>query len=1162
MPEPKDKKAQTSATKPASQPGVVSTSGSPQGSDVSKKLRNAAEEEVAKSLEVSARAKANVEGNAAELAASLTKSNEEVVSKEQEFAREVNSANTSFESMKVKTSDSVNYIEKIAGGVSGNLQAQYESLKFASRVVPVATGIVYYLIYLAEFGLAYNNFAFGGIGIALPLALVLKVLLDRSQNEIQNSRIGLTRQFASTRQELGGFLNLRLQTQPNLKRARDSFTKAAAYGGLILSTLRDYIPALEAHYNARERMNNQLKFINSLRNSLVWYGFDVSGKLNDYLSMFGPDTNSAEEWIKEASEHLESMMGVPGTLIALMYFDYTGDLENKKNIWGAISTSESLIGQLSRVLISNGVVNTDYVEKDLERYGAVEKIIDEEIPFGLDSFRDKYNTYYFDLVREKLTAIDGLREYGTKISFTSEQRIKRFMPESLEQDKRLEQLFAAAAKETDVSSDVVQLAYFEREAEIQKRDQAWMRIKNQDNGLSTFVAKLIVDKLVDVPSHNIADMEKLRKFIEDALKREDSFTLASAKRRVQIAFDNLESEKETFLRLMSSRILLSEPDRKEFAEWLPERVSPEETAKWVQQRTGIPDYVMLLLYFDYIQDSRSRKAQFDSMRDVGKMRELSRTMLERNFIQLAEPVEVKRAIPNLTSLLMKLEDFDRPTIQSKFSTYNQLMDYATDVVEFLKEQQMIEQKGRISFEDVLDSVNLTETNPTRQYQLILGKIVRSYGSNVFNSSDWHEPILAATLALYLVARELSLSRPACKSAGSNDKASRILYQYSRVNDEEQQRGATVRTPFGKIVNLTIDGTYTDYEYLIPFKEELVSAGFLYPRISHLLHARLDLIDKNIGDRKKLEATIKKHATAANTFLESKLNANVILESLRMQLINAYMITNPSLGDVITGIIDVALPQACKELGKTDASYKNLVLLSEDSLGRGTRIGIVPFQMDFDKFSKLFETAFHLAVEKHRAAGATRPPEEFSGNVIRVFPSDAYFKQVEGKPLAAGVLSQNHPVQIIRRLVLRYYGAVENLELIASLQGKAQNKLAMRSLLTTFFDIETRIFLWAETQFNGVVGGSQFIDYIKDGPFDQELWAGFGCQTRSQLALTIFDTSGRDEANSNLVKQRMKPEIERIAKQSGARLDDAQVDNVTSIAYQVLYDMGWVLRGYA
>ena len=413
----------------------------------------------------SAQAKAKVETRVDELTRSLTSADGELSAKEKEIESNIGTANQAIASMQESAKSSVKKIEVGVIDASRKLDEAFDNLRLTARVVPIVVLAAYYAVYLAEYGVAYNPSVYGGIAIAAVLALLFKVILDRISLNLKTAESLAIEQMKTTRQGLGGFLATRLGMEPNLKRVKDNFTRAAGYGQVILSSMRDYIPALEKAYATRDRMNRQLTFVKSLRNALVTYGFEIKGTTNDYLSSFGPLTESTNEWLDEATRKLEPMLGVTQPLLSLMFLDYVGDSEGKKNTWIVISSNPALIRELSKTLISNSVVNTEYVEKNLEKYGAIEELIAGNKPFSLDSFKIVYTQYYVDYAREKRTTIDALRMYRIDVSERMETALLKYVPETFLENERKQQLSAEAAKLAVVPVDIVRLAYFERTSE-------------------------------------------------------------------------------------------------------------------------------------------------------------------------------------------------------------------------------------------------------------------------------------------------------------------------------------------------------------------------------------------------------------------------------------------------------------------------------------------------------------------------------------------------------------------------------------------------------------------------------------------------------------------------------------------------------------------------
>jgi len=1126
-------------------------------------LNNPAEEEAARSLEDSAKRKTQIETHVSELGDSISKADEELDSKEKEIETDVGGANQAITSMKKSAVSSVTNIEAEVKKASGKLDEAFGKVRTVARIVPIAVAVAYYSLYVIQYGLAYNSSIYGGVGIAIVLSLIFKLIIDRASANLQTTKLQAIEQMKTTHEGLGGFLATRLRIEPNLKHAKDSFTRVAGYGQVILSAMRDYIPALEKAYATRDRLNRQLVFIKSLRNALVTYGFEIKGSTNDCLSGFGPLTESTDEWLHEASEKLSKTLDVSPQLLSLMYLDYVGEIEGKKNVWTTISSNDTLIRELSKIIISNGVVNTEYVDKDLENYGAIERLIAGGKPFNLDTFKIIYTRYYIDYAREKRTLIDSLRLYKIDLSETTETTLLKYVPSSFEEVERKTELFAEASKLTAVPIDIVKLSYYERTSESDARSSTWKDLKTKPNVLEALVSGIIKRNIIDVPTEFDKKSQYIQTFVTSSITPLHDFTLSTAQESTKKSFDEVEQLKETFLRTISGRIILDETQRRDFEQWLPVKTSPESVAQWLNESTRIPSLIFLLLYYDYIQDGRNRKSTFDEICSGVIVNDLARVLLEKNFIKLSksEIEQIEDLIPNLALLLLKIGDYDRSNIQATFSMYNLLLNFTRGLVDFCLVHKVLESKLLPTFDQVLEAVGLEENEMLIQQELVLQSLINNYGPQEFKAPELLDHIVKATLAFYLVSHQHTLSPSACTMVGSDDGAARILYQYSRVNDDEEQRGLLVRTKFGMIIRRTIDGSFNDYEYLESFKKELVG-GFMYFRISHMLEARLQSIHEAVKERSEIEQKFEQYDEAFTTLLETKFKTtNVVLESLQMNLVKAYVVTNPSPADVITGVIMQQMPKVCSDLAEgklgKDPRYKNFLLTSERPFGKATRIGIVPFGMEFKEFSELFERAFQTAVEKNVREGAKHAPKDYAGNVIRIFPSSAYFKRVEGLPQASSTPDEDDPIIIITDLVRKHYKHIEKFELMASLHGDPDKTIAMKQLLTASIDESTTLYLMAEEQF-APIGGSKFYDDLRSGRVDQDLIASFGKTTRSELALAVFRAAGHDAKNAEMVKRKIAESIAAFAKNSRARLGDDDMVLVSNVAFQVLSDTGFLL----
>ena len=450
--------------------GVISLPSSEEEKDESIESTPAAKEET-KALKKASKEKTNLETNANELKKAIDAANSELSTKENVIQTRIKAANDAISSMKTAANSSVNDIESRMNEASGDIDNAFKQIKLMSKIIPIVVFIVYTLAYWYQYGLVLDAMLWGGLIVAAIVAVLLKVIADRLRFDLDTKKQQAVETIKTTREGLGSFLTTKLGITPNLQRVKTSFTNAADYGSVIISSVRDYIPALEKVYSNKERMNRQLVFIKTIRNAMSVYGFELGPKANDYLSHFGPLTESEDEWLEESANKLKPIIGISQPILKLVYFDYTGDDQPLKNSWKEILSKPKLLSELGKIIISNELVDTEYIEKNVETYGAIEELMKGDEPFKLDDFRSRYNIYYIDLAREKRTLVDGVRDYGFKIGSTLGQKILKYTPPTFEPEQRLNALITFTAQQTGLNNDIVKLAYFERESDSSKRSQ-------------------------------------------------------------------------------------------------------------------------------------------------------------------------------------------------------------------------------------------------------------------------------------------------------------------------------------------------------------------------------------------------------------------------------------------------------------------------------------------------------------------------------------------------------------------------------------------------------------------------------------------------------------------------------------------------------------------
>ncbi len=265
------------------------------GEGKSRKAETDSAREAERALKRSTELKNLIDNDIEEMKGSFSKAEEEIKEKEQEIETNVGNMNEAVALMHSTADSTVSAIEAKVKDATSDVDSTYRTFENFGTIIPVATLIVYYVGYLVVHGFSYDVSVFGGVAIVAPLALVLRVILNQMHTRLQSQKNKTLENVKAARQGLGTFLVKKLNLEPGLKRISDGFSKASRYGESLLSGVRDYLPEVERYYSGRERINRQEVFRKTLRHALTSFGFSLDPKAEEYLTTFGPLTNSEDE---------------------------------------------------------------------------------------------------------------------------------------------------------------------------------------------------------------------------------------------------------------------------------------------------------------------------------------------------------------------------------------------------------------------------------------------------------------------------------------------------------------------------------------------------------------------------------------------------------------------------------------------------------------------------------------------------------------------------------------------------------------------------------------------------------------------------------------------------------------------------------------------------
>ena len=1096
---------------------------------------------------------------------------------------EVTADQTQVEDSVTKAKDEFGLLKTSLHSSAARLDRAFWWLDVAAWAVPIGVFLIYFGAF-AYYQLPIDPYVYFGIVVVLPTALFLRLLVWQVRLQASGEDISFIQSVKESFHSLP-LRRFKLGFRPT--KFDEKVSEVWTQTSTLTKAAQRYVPGVKDYYEGQDLVRKEKDFIVTLRNALAEYGLMRNESVETYLPSFGPPTGEAQDWIRKAASDLTKVSGVPPEIIKFVYADYIADDPAKRDNWKAITGNQKTFRSFVEVLLNSGKLPGDYHEENLSTYGGIEEVMLKTIPFNLSSFLDSYYIQYYEYAAEKESLLAAVKTYRVKTSPSKEASIRSLVPPTFGKEQRLNALFAKAESLFEVEGTILRLIFYEREAISAKRANVWSAMMRGESQLPNhtpslpkttsrrgkvmrhFASILKDGSLLDIPTE-YSRFETVE-YIVRALSALPDFTLPAAKSEVRQAFNSLKEEKDSLIRtLAANNIPLGEGERKDFDKLLPIGDSLNTLIASLEQFTKVKGYVILLLYCDFTAQLRKRDDHFLEIKGKpDRLSYLADVLLNQKLVSASSRSEneLGENVSNLTAYMSTIRTFSKTDIDSTFSDYGKLFQYTKGVFRFMVEQKVCKDTPGSEFGTVLDQVPHPEADFFDNLVKVAITQITSF-SEITLASDWIEPVaLAATTAFLVTKDDAFLGDAACRRTSNDTRAVKILYDYSCMADEEQHKSQRDRTPFAEIVKQTIGGKNPRTEYLPDFQRGL-KGGYLYRRISDIPATRLrrieDQVTKAVSEldfKKKLDA----HLQALATFLRSQLKSGVIMESLRMQLVTAYAITVPTRADVISGVIENRLPNVCQELTKTEPDYKDLFIeieANQPKIGMYTRLGVVPFKMTFNEFSEKFRRAYRIAVQQYSDTGSMpKPLEEYVANVIRIFPTDAYFKQLEPPSSAKSKSAEDLLTALIEPIMLTKFGEVKTAEILASLHAVEEDQVAMRAVLAALYDTEGALYLISKDLYDAVLVSPTLTELVVNGRFDSDLADSFGKKSLSDLALTIYGTAQVSNEDRSSIQSKLTKSIEQIRTLTRAHANHTEIQGISRVTFQSLYDVGMILSGF-
>ena len=1068
----------------------------------------------------------------------------ETESVQSEVNKELQSFNNTIMAFKKQAIETAKRIYKTADSFVSSVKTTSETAeKWSYRVLIATLAILACVIIIFVF----QNYELS-LTLLTPFILILCVsmcvnfTLRTMHQKFKTYENTIVEKAQEAMGEISGLVSRPLESKVDTRNISHGIQIFVKESQRVFSALGNFLPYVEKVYSWRTREHAIQVFRQSIKNSLKNFGITLDSRAEKELQIFGPAAGDENEWLEKISRTFADDLGISSEAVSLAYYEYTDNMEGKRNEWNKILEDRELLRHLTGILCKSTVVDVKYLNTEQGALGAIEELLRRMQVFSLEEFRHVYYDFYAELTRNKRILISTLVGYGLNIDDAVETEILGFVPSKTNREEWIDELLEMAAKLFSLNRDVIELILSDRIGDYPRKNKCWKKIR-QNASLQDFVKFLIQHGQLQVPSF-YSGSTLLVTFVSNILAKQADYDLLIIVNEVSGTFSKLDEQKKLLLRTIESfSIQFSEEKKDQFRSFMPPTLSlPEALIEYLAQETQINKDLIRLFYFDYTQDRVSRKTTFFEIVRSELVQDLASVVLQKIGIETEH--EKTSSLSNMIVMLKAEVDFNIVKLQNLFWKYSNLITYSSEISSFLSDQKLSSGTSALDFETLHKIMqDKIQFNIYEQLKQLIEHMI-SQNTSLVLSMDTQELKDAglAALALFLHRRGDANVGQACENAAHTKTGitSRILYQYIKLVQERKlsQRAVLLK----EVVEGVMAGEYTDYSYLADFESELAN-GYLYRSIPELLSARFSAIERQIAKRDLLEQTLDKVKQAVRDFIDAKLHVDMVILSLNSEIFSAYLITTRSEKPVIKKVVDGSLDNLCRELAARNEIQEDFLLLETEKKttgGKYTRVGLVPRGMAFDEFSqrfnKLFTEATKAYIESNRLPDSI---EDYSLNLVRIFPSDAAFKLIKGGSEAGQEVDPTHPVNIIKRLITERLGCIENLELLAALEGKTTKTVALREIITTMFDTRTSIYLLTRQVIDSIVVGRHILlENMENKEFDKKLLAIYACKTLTELAINIHKKNERvSPEGKNIIKDEFSRNVSQIVSSYGSKLGD-------------------------
>jgi hypothetical protein len=824
------------------------------------------------------------------------------------------------------------------------------------------------------------------------------------------------------------------------------FTVAASRGIRDLAGFSlELIPNGDKIIKHQSDQLKQQEFVDNFVFALRRYRIDAFDEANDLMVTESWRTDSVHSWLNDVSKDMSMIFEeIDPIVFRLMYYEFFDDKYAGK-LWTKIQNNTKIIKQIAYILVDRKLVNAPDKEQSLFTISELLK----QIPnYSLEEAKLRVSNFFMDLAEFKKSCEGYLDFYGLHI-VEKKELISEFIPLSQNVTGWKEDVVSFIAEKIVSKQLITVKLLIQSGAGDQEVTNTWIKII--DSGELDELAAILTRKRI-MPKH--ADFQKtaFTNHLKLAMiQNRDEFSLAA----IETAAEKMENEILTSkyrIQRMISEFKLGPVSLDFINNYVPSNteIIEESLLTILSQniQTEIDDEILTLLYssangLDKTQDI------YGKIVNTPKVEGLANLLVEKSFIS-------KTKFTVNTGFLLNIQSsFNLSGFISVYVKYETLSESLEDFYPFLKANGVLIPEKRLELKEIISICPISSVEPIENQleKLASNLVVKTVGAIILDDDQQSDLALAAT-ALFMRTHGYSGYSSLCQKASrkGRDFATKTLFQYTLIVAEETLSGSheTLKNAITKAMSGIVDKE--NFEY---FKNDL-AAGKLAPNAVYLFSKFRQEVNDTLNkyrDNGFEIQTLKNYVDSIKELLNHAIDGRIVKEFLVNQVISAYLLTVPGTAPGIRLIERenendksyIELAEERLSVSEKDLNYLNLVRLSK-GIGKATRVGLVPLDLNFEEFSKKFDKVWNLALKTFNENETDIIQVPLPCFLVRIFPSEDGLKEI-----MPSTDIKTRPIEVVKALIKESVNAQDSVSILSLLQYAPNAREALFKTIQAIFD---------------------------------------------------------------------------------------------------------------